>query len=406
MHRPRIALEGPNTSGDRSPIVGLIVGLCGVGLIVALFEPFDVPTTTPAIALIVPVVVAALLSGRIVAVWVGVVAALAYDLAFLAPIGSLRIAVLKDVVAAVLFFAVALATGSAVGEQTRRRRAAVARADELATMHAELSAAVAERDRLEQRTRDLAVLEEVDRQRRALLRAVSHDLRTPLGTIRVVMSDLRDGTVYEPATRAELLDLAVRETERLDRIVTNLLSMSRIEAGSFSPDLQPCDLRDVVRQVTSRIDGLFTHARLEVRLPTDLPPVLADATQLDLVFTNLLENAARHAPSGSTVRVEGACNSDVFVIEVIDEGTGVDPSNGEAIFQPFSSLDGRTGLGLPICRAILEAHGGTVTVGDSQRGGARFLVSIPIGRQRSDPDRRGRSVDGAGRERGARGSRL
>ena len=375
-------------------------------MIVAAFEPFETSTTTPAVALIVPVVLAALLSGRAVAVWVGVAAALAYDVAFLQPIGSLRITVLADAVAAVLFLAVALATGTAVGEQTRRRRVAVSRADELARMHAELSAAVAERDRLEARARNLAVLEEVDRQRRALLRAVSHDLRTPLGTIRVVMSDLRDGTVYEPATRAELIDLVVRETERLDRIVTNLLSMSRIEAGSFAPDLQPCDLHDVMHHVTARVDGMFAHTRLEVRLPEDLPPIRADATQLDLVFTNLLENAARHGPRDSTVRVDAGRVGDRLVIEVSDEGPGVDPSDADAIFQPFSSPDGRTGLGLPICRAILEAHGGTVTVGDTRRPGGRFLVSIPIGSQGSDPGHRGRSVDGAGSERGSRSSRL
>jgi len=397
----------PATSipGERSPLVGLIVGLCGVGLIGAVFEPVDMPNTAPAVALIVPVVVAALLSGRAIAVWVGLVASLVYDLAFLAPIGSLRIAVFEDVVAGVLFLAVALATGSAVGEQTKRRRAAVARADELARMHAELSAAVAERDRLEARSRELAVLEEVDRQRRALLRAVSHDLRTPLGTIRVVMSDLRDGTIYEPETHAELLDLVVRETERLDRIVTNLLSMSRIEAGSFAPDLKPCDVHDVVRRVTARVDGMFTDARLEVRLPAELPSVMADATQLDLVFTNLLENAARHAPAHSIVRVDGQRDGDLLLIEVTDEGPGVGDSIADTIFQPFSSPDGRTGLGLPICRAILEAHGGTVAVGDSQRSGGRFVVRIPI-RQGPDLDRRGRSVDGAGGERGARSTRL
>ena len=401
-----MASKGPRTAGTRSPLVGLIAGIGGVGLIVALMEPFDTPTTTPAVALIVPVVLSALLSGRVVAVWVGIVAALAYDLAFLSPIGSLRIAVLEDVVAVVLFLAVALATGSAVGEQTKRRRDAVARADELAQMHAELSAAVSERDRLEVRTRNLAVLEEVDRQRRSMLRAVSHDLRTPLGTIRVVTSDLRDGTAYDEATRTELLDLVVRETERLDRIVTNLLSMSRIEAGAFSPDLRPCDLHDVIQDVTSRLDGLFSHARLEMGLPADLPPILADATQLDLVFTNLLENAARHAPAGSTVRVDAQCTDDVVLIEVSDEGSGINPSDVDAIFQPFSSSDGRTGLGLPICRAILEAHGGTVRVGDSRAVGARFLVSIPTVRHGSDSPRGGRLVDGAGGERGSRSSGL
>src|SRR6476620_8475006 len=102
MYRPRLSLWDPTTAGPRSPLAGLIVGLCGVAFLVALLEPFNTPTTTPAVALIVPVVLSALLSGRVVAVWVAIVASLAYDLAFLPPIGSFRIALLEDVVAAVL----------------------------------------------------------------------------------------------------------------------------------------------------------------------------------------------------------------------------------------------------------------------------------------------------------------
>ena len=169
----------------------------------------------------------------------------------------------------------------------------------------------------------MEVLKRVDEQRSALLRSVSHDLRSPLATIRAVTTDLRDGVVYEEPTRVELLTTVCDEVERLDRIVANLLSLSRIEAGAFSPERQAVPLDELVAERVRRLKGLFRAVRLQVELPPDLPLVDGDYTQLELVLTNLLENAGRHAPPGSTVRIAARPKGELVEVRIADEGFGV-----------------------------------------------------------------------------------
>jgi two-component system sensor histidine kinase KdpD len=359
---------------------GTLVGCIGVALVAAGFWPFRHHTgdVTVALALTAPVVVAALLGDRMAAFITALAATAVIDFAFVAPVGSLRIALLRDAATMAVFVVVAVATGGLVAREASRRRAESERANEYARMHEALQRAVAERDRLERETRRLAVLEEVDRQRAALLRAVSHDLRTPLGTILSVTTDLRAGTAYEPTTHAELLDLVVREAERLDRIVTNLLSLSRIEAGAFDPEVQVADLADIVGAATARLGSLFGNCELAVDVPDDLPPITVDYTQIDLVVTNLLENAVRHAPTGSVVTLRAAADTTHISFEIIDEGPGVDAALRDTVFEPFRSGRGSTGVGLAICRAIVEAHGGTIRIGAADRPGGRFVVTLPV----------------------------
>ena len=165
-------------------------------------------------------------------------------------------------------------------------------------------------------------LEEVDRQRAALLQSVSHDLRTPLATIRAVSIDLQDDVPFEPEVRHELLGLVIGEAERLDRIVANLLSMSRIEIGSFLPDRQAVDVPELIEACCARLDRALQHVRLEVIVDPDLPLVDLDYVQFDQVLTNLLENAARLTPPGGLVRIEAAAGPP-FTLSVVRRGPGL-----------------------------------------------------------------------------------
>ena len=283
-------------------------------------------------------------------------------------------------VALVALLVVATAAGVLAGRQAERRRSNVRSSAELEALHARDEAVLAERQRLADPATRLTVLEQVDAQRAALLRSVSHDLRTPLATIRAVTSDLRHGAAYDQATRDGLLDLVVDEAERLDRIVANLLSLSRIEAGALQPDRQAVAVDELVADRVRRLGRLFRQVRVECDLPADLPLADADYTQLDQVLTNLLENAARHAPPRSTVRVGARANGGDVEVWVADEGPGVAPFERARIFQPFRTGDGGTpssGVGLAICRAIVEAHGGTIDVGPAPGGGARFAFTVP-----------------------------
>lgn len=233
-----------------------------------------------------------------------VAAALAFNVAFIRPYWTLEIHTADDIVALAVFGFVAVVVGTLVAREGERRQSAEDRAAELQAVNEELQALQVERQRLAEEAMRAAVLERVDEQRAALLRSVSHDLRTPLAAIRAVVSDLLSGAPYDANTRDDLLGLVGDEVERLDRLVANLLSLSRIEAGALLPDRHEVDVDELVADTVKRLGRLFRHRRVEVCLPP-LPVIHGDFTQLSQVLTNLLENAARHAPDDSTVRIGG-----------------------------------------------------------------------------------------------------
>jgi two-component system sensor histidine kinase KdpD len=179
-----------------------------------------------------------------------------------------------------------------------------------------------------------------------------------------------------------LLDLVGDEAERLDRIVANLLSLSRIEAGALKPDRQAVALEELVDACARRLQRLLGNVRLEIDVPPGLPLADADYSQLDQVLTNLLENAVRHTPPGSKVRVDVRDWRGQLEVAVSDEGPGLLPFERQRIFEPFRRGEGSTssGVGLAICKAIVEAHGGTITVDGAASGGARFSFTVPIHR--------------------------
>ena len=338
----------------------------------------DITRATPALALVVPIVVAALVGGRLAALAVVPVAVLAFNVVFIPPQWTLDVDALDDGVALAVFGLVAVVVGTLVAREGERRQSAEERAAELQALNSELQSVQRERERLAEEATRAIVLERIDEQRSALLRSVSHDLRTPLATIRAVASDLLGGASYDEATRAELLALVADESERLDRLVANLLSLSRIEAGALRPDRQAVALDELVTHTVKRLVRLLGRRRVQVELG-HLPLVDGDYTQLEQVVTNLLENAARHAPSGSTIRIGGREAGGRVEVWVDDEGAGIAPFERQRIFEAFRRGDGSSssGIGLAICRAIVEAHGGTITVIGAPTGGARFLFTLP-----------------------------
>jgi two-component system sensor histidine kinase KdpD len=364
-----------------SPVLGLTVGLASVVAISAALVPFrsQLAQATPALALVLPVLLAASLGGVAVAVATAVGAGLAFNIVFIRPYWTVNINHVADGIAFVVFLGVAGVAGTLAARLAEGRRAAERRTTEIESLHARYETVVADRERLREETHRMELLERVDQQRSALLRSVSHDLRTPLATIRAATSDIQSGTVYDEATRDELLDLVGDEAERLDRLVSNLLSLSRIEAGALQPERQAVALDELVAEERSRLARLLKDIELEVDLPADLPPLDADYSQLDQVLTNLLENAARHAPDGSVVRLSARRCGDVVEVSVSDEGHGID-SNATPLFEPFrpGAASEGSGVGLAICKAIVEAHGGTISGANQAAGGARFAFTIPV----------------------------
>jgi two-component system sensor histidine kinase KdpD len=361
-----------------------IVGVALVAGAAALLIPFRArsSTATAALALVVPVVVAAWAGGRIAALITAIVAAGTLEVFFLPPYNTFKLDLVDDAVALFVFTAVALAVGTLVASEGERRLVAEERATEIARLYEQQAKLLDAQARL---TEEAAQLQQLGDDRSALLRSVSHDLRTPLVTIKAVTSDLRDGPEYDEKVREELLDLVGDEAERLDRLVANLLSLSRVESGSLKPEPQALPLDELLMTRVRKLKRVLRNVRVQVDVPFTLPLAEGDYTLVDQVVTNLLENAARHSPDGGSVRVRARERGGWIEVSVTDQGPGVDPEDRERIFEPFSRGKGSTssGVGLAICRAIVEAHAGSIAVqaGDeSDRTGATFVFTLPVHR--------------------------
>jgi two-component system sensor histidine kinase KdpD len=251
----------------------------------------------------------------------------------------------------------------------------------LATFANQAALAVERGQQEEQRNRALA-LQETDRLRTALLNSVSHDLRTPLASIKASASSLLDREVrWSDAERDEFLTTINTEVDRLTRLVHNLLDMSRIEAGALDPRLVESSLAEVVGPVVRRARAA-SRQRVDVDVPDELAPVLVDPVRLDQVLTNLLDNARGYAP-GSPVQVVARQDGDHVELRVVDHGPGIPAPERERVFDQFYRLKGGgkrpegTGMGLAICRGIVQAHGGALRVETTPGGGASFVLTLP-----------------------------
>jgi K+-sensing histidine kinase KdpD len=358
---------------------GIALGAALITAIVVIGVPLrdNVTVATAALVLVMPGVVAAWAGGRVPALITALGAALAFNLAFLPPYWTLKVDLVDDAIALVVFVAVALAVGTLVALEGERRAQAETRSAEIAALYEQQSELRADQQRL---AAEKGAAEQVGEQRSALLRSVSHDLRTPLATIRAVTSDLRDGADYDDATRAELLDLVGDEAERLDRLVTNLLSLSRIQAGALEPERQAVAVDELLTDRVRRLKRLLRDRRIALDVPFALPLVDADYTLVDQVVTNLLENAVRHSPEGSTIRVRARPRGEWIEVSVADQGPGVAAEDQDVIFEPFRRGQGSnsSGVGLAICRAIVEAHGGAIAVSAANGGGAELTFTLPV----------------------------
>lgn len=226
------------------------------------------------------------------------------------------------------------------------------------------------------------LLEEVDRLRQSLVGAVSHDLRTPLATIKVATTTLLDATLHlSPPDTTELLELIDAQTDRLTRIVTNLLDMTRIRAGVLEVRPQPWGVGDLLDEALDTVRPVLDRSRVELRAPEDLPVVDVDHVLIGQVLANLLDNASRHAPDGSSIVVEARNGADGTVeVSVADHGPGLAPHEHDTVFDSFARFDtgGRAGLGLAIAKAFVEAHHQRIWADSAPGGGARFTFTLPV----------------------------
>jgi two-component system sensor histidine kinase KdpD len=231
--------------------------------------------------------------------------------------------------------------------------------------------------------RRASVLEESDRLKSALLSSVSHELRTPLATIKAASTSLlAEETNWDEAARHELLTAIASESDHLNCLVGNLLDMSRIEAGALKPQRQWNILADIVGGVIARLRRTAVAHHIEVAVPDDLPLLPVDHVQLDQVFTNLLSNCLKYAPPQTTIQIRAWLAGEQVQVQVSNEGPPVPEEKLEQIFNKFyratavSHLTG-SGLGLSICKGIIEAHDGLICAKNLPNGFA-FHFTLPI----------------------------
>jgi two-component system sensor histidine kinase KdpD len=243
-------------------------------------------------------------------------------------------------------------------------------------------AAVLEHGRLRVEAGRAHSLAEANALRTALLQAVSHDLRTPLASIKASVTSLRQPDIeWSGDDKAEFLRTIDEETDRLTNLVENLLDMSRINAGVLAPTMRPVALEEVVPAALASLGG--RAAIVDATLSESLPPVLADPALLERVLANVIDNAVRVTPPGKRVRVEAGAYDGRMDLRVVDQGPGIPRENRDLVFQPFQRLgDTRAGmgvgLGLAVAHGFAAAMGATIDIDDTPAGGTTISISLPV----------------------------
>jgi two-component system sensor histidine kinase KdpD len=239
-----------------------------------------------------------------------------------------------------------------------------------------------EREQLAEDNRRNLMARESERLGRVLLNTVSHELRTPLTTIKGSITALMDPVTGSDAdARATLLSETLTAVDRLNAIVENLLSMSRLESGMLRLNRSPSDVMDLASVVADSARRVSTDHPLTISIDEDIPLVSLDFILMVQVLANLLGNVAAHTPPGTAVQLSVEKAGDGISITVADRGPGVDPEELPHLFETFfrgkRAATGGVGLGLPICKGIVEAHGGTIAAFNNRKGGLSVNISLP-----------------------------
>jgi two-component system, OmpR family, sensor histidine kinase KdpD len=245
-----------------------------------------------------------------------------------------------------------------------------------------------ERARLHRETMEVELLRRTDALRSSLLSSVSHDLRTPLSSIKASASSLlQEDVQWDEEARRSFATTIEQQADRLNRLVGNLLDMSRIEGGALKPEKEWYPIGEMLQDVLNRMQGVLQGREVQLSLPDHLPPIKLDYLQIDQVVTNLLENAVRYTPANTPIEISAQVKHGQIEVNIADHGPGIPPYELTRIFDKFYRVSGTTrkntsimgtGLGLAVCRGLIEAHGGRIWAENRPEGGTVFRFTLPI----------------------------
>lgn len=245
-------------------------------------------------------------------------------------------------------------------------------------------AVAVERARLDERVENARVEAERNQLRAALFSSVTHDLRTPLASIKAsVTSLLDDDAVYDAEQERELLQTVLEESDRLNGLVGNILDLARVRAGALVPAKEPTAIEDVLDSVLHRMRSRLANVTVRTIIRPDVPDIPIDPVQIDQVLSNLLENAARFSPPGGEVLVSVSLWRRSVQVRIADQGPGIPAEDRERVFEAFYRRDagdgrGGSGLGLAIARAVVLGHGGRIFIEGAPSGGTAVVFELPI----------------------------
>lgn len=361
--------------------LGLLVTLAAVAastLVVYLLKPIS-PVVSLGVVYLPAILAISIFWGLRLGLLASLASVVAFNFFHIPPLHRFTIGSDQNWVALAIFAIVAVGSSALAGLARAQALEAERRREDADRALAELAALSRERARMQEEMVEAEALQRSDELKTALLRSISHDLRTPLTSIIAGGTALGSATLTE-AERAELSAAIVAEGDRLSHLVENLLDMSRLEAGKAEPHREQTDLTEVldVARETVAEPGMVRLA-----LDPQLPTVKADAAQLERAFANLLENAIRHG-GGRPVTVRSRLVAGKIAIRVVDQGPGIPESEWERIFEPFQSgaengAGGGSGLGLAIAKGFVEANGGEIAVESVVGQGSSFVVGFPRG---------------------------
>lgn len=365
--------------------------LLSVLLVTFFLEPFHeiINTATVALTFLLLILFIATFAGRNPALLASTAAMFCFNYFFLPPVRTFTIADSQNLVTWAAFLITAVTAGELSAYAKRRASEAEKRKAEIEELYEELQGVF-------HKASEAEALRRSENLKSALLDAVTHDLRTPLTSIKASVTTLLDSeggqrTIeLDDESRREFLDIINEETDRLNQFIEGMVELAQIEAGSTGLRRSWSDVREMIEAAVYRAENLLRNRHILLKLEENLPLVRVDSKALAEVVYTLLDNAAKYSPENSMIEITAHLNGQEAVeISVADEGEGVPAQWRERIFDKFFRVDDADksvlrpkgmGLGLAIAKGIIEAHEGKISVTDSlNRKGSKFIVIIPIG---------------------------
>ena len=367
-------MTGSN-GNSKNKIIGYLAALSGITLITLILAPFreHINVTTVALTLLLVVLLIATIFGSRAALPASLFGVFCFNFFFLPPLYTLTIADPQNWIALFAFLAVALTVGQLSANVKKR-------AEEAERLYRELQSAFEKASRAE-------AFRQGEKLKSALLDAVSHDLKTPLTSIKASVTMLIEEqgldsihVTLEREERGDLLQVINEETDRLNSFVESMVEMARLEAGETNWRKKQTSVEEIVSNSLQRAESLTSAHKIEANMNENLPLLAVDSKAISEVVYNLLDNAVKYSPAGSKIKISVEQFNDKIIFAVEDEGRGISESDRDKIFHKFYRADHTAkgfGMGLAIVRAIIEAHNGVIWVEDGKIG-SRFVFELPL----------------------------